>query len=619
MINSQQHLFDHPNSFNYLCFRKTKGVNLIQMKFRTRTHTCGELTQQNVDENVVLNGWVDRRRDLGGVIFIWIRDRYGITQVVFQEEINKEAYSLGKELRNEFVVSVEGKVRKRPGDAVNEELKTGQIDVLVDRLIILNESETPPFAIKNDTDAFEDLRLKYRYLDLRRPKLQKNLLLRHKMYQFVRKYFDKNNFIEIETPVLMKSTPEGARDYLVPSRIHKGKFYALPQSPQTYKQLLMISGFDKYFQIVKCFRDEDLRADRQPEFTQIDVEMSFVDQENIFEVVEGLMKDLFKQIWNLELKLPIPRLTYDEAMEKYGSDKPDLRFDLQLKTLNSIFTNSGFKVFKEGVDNNNIITGINAKGCGKYSRSQIDLLSEFAKQIGSKGLIWIKVKADGIGSPVAKFLSNNETNELISVFNAVEGDLILILAGKKEKTLQQIGSLRLEIAKREGLILDNTNHSLLWVTDFPLFEWDEETERFYAMHHPFTSPRIEDIQFMDKNPGKVKARAYDLVLNGNEIAGGSIRIHNAELQSKMFKALDISTNEAEQKFGFLMNAFKYGAPPHGGIAFGFDRMVMIFAGEDSIRDTIAFPKTASAVSLMDNSPSEVSEEQLKELHIKIIN
>ena len=589
------------------------------MKFRTRTHTCGELTQQNVGENVVLNGWVDRRRDLGGVIFIWIRDRYGITQVVFQEEINKEAYSLGKELRNEFVISVEGKVRKRPGDAVNEELKTGQIDVLVDRLIILNESETPPFAIKNDTDAFEDLRLKYRYLDLRRPELQNNLLLRHKMYQLVRKYFDENNFVEIETPVLMKSTPEGARDYLVPSRIHKGKFYALPQSPQTYKQLLMISGFDRYFQIVKCFRDEDLRADRQPEFTQIDVEMSFVDQENILEVVEGLMKDLFKQIWNLELKLPIPRLTYDEAMEKYGSDKPDLRFDLQLKTLNSIFSNSEFKILKEAIDNNNIITGINAKECGKYSRSQIDLLSEFVKQLGSKGLIWIKVKADGIDSPVAKFLSNNETDELISVFNAVEGDLILILAGNKQKTLQQIGSLRLEIAKREGLISDNTNHSLLWVTDFPLFEWDEETKRFYAMHHPFTSPRIEDIQFMDKNREKVKARAYDLVLNGNEIAGGSIRIHNAELQSKMFKALDISTNEAEQKFGFLMNAFRYGAPPHGGIAFGFDRMVMIFAGEDSIRDTIAFPKTASAVSLMDHSPSEVSEEQLKELHIKIIN
>ena len=589
------------------------------MKFRTRTHTCGELTQQNVGENVVLNGWVDRRRDLGGVIFIWIRDRYGITQAVFQEEINKEAYSLGKELRSEFVISVEGKVRKRPADAVNEELKTGQIDVLVDSLIILNESETPPFAIKNDTDAFEDLRLKYRYLDLRRPELQKNLLLRHKMYQLVRKYFDENNFVEIETPVLMKSTPEGARDYLVPSRIHKGKFYALPQSPQTYKQLLMISGFDRYFQIVKCFRDEDLRADRQPEFTQIDVEMSFVDQENVFEVVEGLMKELFKQIWNLDLNIPIPRLTYDEAMEKYGSDKPDLRFDLQIKTLNSIFTNSEFKILKEAIDNNNIITGINAKGCGKYSRSQIDLLSEFVKQLGSMGLIWIKVKADGIDSPVAKFLSNNETNELISVFNAVEGDLILILAGNKQKTLQQIGSLRLEIAKREGLISDNTNHSLLWVTDFPLFEWDEETKRFYAMHHPFTSPRIEDIQFMDKNREKVKARAYDLVLNGNEIAGGSIRIHNAELQSKMFKALDISTNEAEQKFGFLMNAFRYGAPPHGGIAFGFDRMVMIFAGEDSIRDTIAFPKTASAVSLMDNSPSEVSQEQLKELHIKIIN
>jgi len=588
------------------------------MKFKTRTHTCGELTQQNVGENVVLNGWVDRRRDLGGVIFIWIRDRYGITQVIFLEEFNKEAYSLGKELRNEFVISIEGKVRKRPGDAVNQELRTGEIDVLVDKLIILNESETPPFAIKNNIEAFEDLRLKYRYLDLRRPELQKNLFLRHSMYQLVRKYFDENNFIEVETPVLMKSTPEGARDYLVPSRIHKGKFYALPQSPQTYKQLLMISGFDRYFQIVKCFRDEDLRADRQPEFTQIDVEMSFVDQENIFEVVERLMKELFKQIWNLELSLPILRLNYDEALEKYGSDKPDLRFDLRLITLNPIFTNSEFKVFKQAVENNNIITGINAKGCGKYNRSQIDALSEFAKNLGSKGLIWLKVTSDNINSPVAKYLSGKETNELISIFDAKEGDLILILGGEKEKTLQQLGSLRLEVAKREGLISDNTHHSLLWVTDFPLFEWDEVTKRYYAMHHPFTSPRVDDIKFMDKEPSKVKARAYDLVLNGNEIAGGSIRIHNAELQAKMFKALDISTHEAEQKFGFLMNAFKYGAPPHGGIAFGFDRMVMIFAGEDSIRDTIAFPKTASAVSLMDNSPSEVSEEQLKELHIKII-
>ena len=588
------------------------------MKFKTRTHTCGELTQQNVGENVVLNGWVDRRRDLGGVIFIWIRDRYGITQVIFLEEFNKEAYSLGKELRNEFVISIEGKVRKRPGDAVNQELRTGEIDVLVDKLIILNESETPPFAIKNNIEAFEDLRLKYRYLDLRRPELQKNLFLRHSMYQLVRKYFDENNFIEVETPVLMKSTPEGARDYLVPSRIHKGKFYALPQSPQTYKQLLMISGFDRYFQIVKCFRDEDLRADRQPEFTQIDVEMSFVDQENIFEVVERLMKELFKQIWNLELSLPILRLNYDEALEKYGSDKPDLRFDLRLITLNPIFTNSEFKVFKQAVENNNIITGINAKGCGKYNRSQIDALSEFAKNLGSKGLIWLKVTSDNINSPVAKYLSGKETNELISIFDAKEGDLILILGGEKEKTLQQLGSLRLEVAKREGLISDNTHHSLLWVTDFPLFEWGEVTKRYYAMHHPFTSPRVDDIKFMDKEPSKVKARAYDLVLNGNEIAGGSIRIHNAELQAKMFKALDISTHEAEQKFGFLMNAFKYGAPPHGGIAFGFDRMVMIFAGEDSIRDTIAFPKTASAVSLMDNSPSEVSEEQLKELHIKII-
>jgi aspartyl-tRNA synthetase len=587
------------------------------MKFKTRTHTCGELTEKYVGENVVLNGWVDRRRDLGGVIFIWLRDRYGITQVVFEQEHSEYVYNLGKQLRNEFVISVEGTVRKRPENAVNAELKTGKIDVLVDKLIILNESETPPFAIKDGTEAFEDLRLKYRYLDLRRPELQKNLLLRHRMYQLVRKYFDNKGFVEIETPVLMKSTPEGARDYLVPSRVHKGKFYALPQSPQTYKQLLMVSGFDRYFQIVKCFRDEDFRADRQPEFTQIDVEMSFVDQENIFEVVEGLMKVLFKEIWQIDLNVPIPRLTYDEALKKYGSDKPDLRFNLQLKTLNSIFTDTEFKVLKEAINNNNIITGINAKGCGKYSRSQIDSLSDFIKQLGAKGLIWIKVKADGIDSPVAKFLSTKETDDLISAFNAEEGDLFLILAGAKANTLQQMGALRLEIAKREGLIEEKSVPGLLWVTDFPLFEWDEVTERYYAMHHPFTSPRIEDIELLEKEPGKVRARAYDLVLNGNEIAGGSIRIHNSEFQSRMFKVLGISEQEAEQKFGFLMNAFKYGAPPHGGIAFGFDRMVMIFADEDSIRDTIAFPKTASAVSLMDESPSSVNEEQLKELHIKI--
>ena len=587
------------------------------MKFNIRTHTCGELREKNIGEKVVLNGWVDRRRDLGGLIFIWLRDRYGISQVVFEPDINKDSYELAKKLRSEFVVSVEGKVRKRPDDAINKDLVTGTVDVLADNLIILNEAETPPFAIKDETDAFEDLRLKYRYLDLRRPALQKVLLLRHRMYQLVRKYFDENNFVELETPVLMKSTPEGARDYLVPSRVHKGKFYALPQSPQQYKQLLMVSGFDRYFQIVKCFRDEDLRADRQPEFTQIDVEMSFITQEQIFAMVEGLMKLLFKKIWDLDLSLPLKRLSYEDAMMKYGSDKPDLRFGMELQYLNDVFQKSEFKVFRDAIDSNGIVSGIVAAGCASFSRNQIDGLTNLVKNLGAKGLVWFKVQESGVDSPTAKFLSEAEINKLLSVTNAKPNDLILVLAGEKNSTLNQLGALRLELAKKLELIKLETPPQLLWVTEFPLFEWDEESKRFFAMHHPFTSPNLEEIDLLEKNPGKIKAQAYDLVLNGNEIAGGSIRIHNSELQSRMFKALGISDEEAKQKFGFLMNAFKYGAPPHGGIAFGFDRMTMLFAGVDSIRDTIAFPKTASAVSLMDECPSEVSGEQLEELHIKI--
>lgn len=596
------------------------------MSFKIRTHTCGELRENNIGEKVVLNGWVDRRRDLGALIFIWLRDRYGITQVVFSQsdtsakpDINKDVYDLAKKLRNEFVISVEGTVRRRPDDAVNKELETGTIDVLADNLIILNEADTPPFAIKDDTDAFEDLRLKYRYLDLRRPALQKVLLLRHKMAQLVRRYFDENNFVEIETPVLMKSTPEGARDYLVPSRIHKGKFYALPQSPQQYKQLLMVSGFDRYFQIVKCFRDEDLRADRQPEFTQIDVEMSFVSQEQVFSMVEGLMKLLFKEIWNVDLSLPLKRLSYEDAMLKYGSDKPDLRFEMELHTLNEVFQKSEFKVFRDVIDSDGIVCGIVAQNSAAFSRSQIDGLTNFVKNLGAKGLVWFKVQFNGIDSPTAKFLSEEEKRNLLTAMKAEPNDLMLILAGEKKSTLNQMGALRLELAKRLELIKSETLPSLLWITDFPLFEYDKETKRFYAMHHPFTSPKIEEIDLLEKDPGKIKAQAYDLVLNGNEIAGGSIRIHNSELQSRMFRALGISDEEAKQKFGFLMNAFKYGAPPHGGIAFGFDRMVMLFAGVDSIRDTIAFPKTASAVSLMDECPSEVSEEQLRELHIKIVD
>ncbi len=591
------------------------------MFFKRRTHTCGELRQENIENDVVLNGWVDTRRDLGGLIFIDLRDRYGITQVVFEPSFDKEAHELAGKLRNEFVISVEGTVRKRPPETDNPKIPTGHIDVMVKKLLILNEAQTTPFPISDEVNASEDLRLKYRYLDLRRPTVQKNFLLRHKMAQLTREYFDKNGFVEIETPILMKSTPEGARDYLVPSRVHKGKFYALPQSPQTYKQILMVSGFDRYFQIVKCFRDEDLRADRQPEFTQIDVEMSFADTEDIFQITEGLMKIVFKEIWNKNLELPLPRLTFDEAMEKFGSDKPDLRFNLEMKTLNHVFEKTTFKVFQDQLKAKGIITGLLAPGCGEYTRNQLDVLTDFVKKLGASGLIWIRVKESANGgeleAPVMKFFTEEEKQKLIKTIGAKPGDLIFIITGQRIKALTTMGLLRLEMAKRLNLIKPDAEPKLLWVTDFPLFEWDEQTKRFYAMHHPFTSPRLEDVELMESDPANVKARAYDLVLNGNELAGGSIRIHNVDLQQKMFKALGISKEEAEQKFGFLLNAFKYGAPPHGGIAFGFDRMTMLFAGESSIRDVIAFPKTASAVSLMDDCPSEVSEEQLKELHLKI--
>lgn len=587
------------------------------MAFKTRTHTCGELREDHIDSKVVLNGWVDTRRDLGGVIFIDLRDRYGITQVVFEPSYNQDAHHIGKELRTEFVVCIEGRVRKRPEGTENPALPTGYVDIMVDNIVILNESETVPFMISDDVDVSEEIRLKYRYLDLRRPKMQKNMMLRHKLYQAARNYFDSLDFIEIETPVLMKSTPEGARDFLVPSRMHKGRFYALPQSPQTYKQLLMVSGYDRYFQIVKCFRDEDLRADRQPEFTQIDVEMSFVEQENIFEVVEGLMKLLFKKIKNYDLTTPIQRLTYDEAMERYGSDKPDLRFGLEMITLTEVFHNSEFRVFKDAVNDKGIITGLVAKGCGDYTRNQLDVLTDFTKKLGAGGLIWMRVKEDGLEAPIAKFLSDEEKTNLVKTMNAEPGDLLLIISGPKYKSLGYLGGLRLEMARRLELIKPDAEPALLWVTDFPLLEWDDETRRYYAMHHPFTSPVMEDLELMDSDPGKVRAKAYDLVLNGNEIAGGSIRISNSEVQAKMFNALGISEEEAKEKFGFLMNAFKYGAPPHGGIAFGVDRMAMLFAGESSIRDVIAFPKTSSGLSLMDDSPTMVDEAQLRELHVKV--
>ncbi len=586
------------------------------MKFNRRTHTNGELRFKDAGKTVTLNGWVNSRRDLGGLIFITLRDRYGITQIVFEPEGESALYEAAKKLRNEFVVSVEGVVRTRPEDMVNPAMETGEIEVIAEKLVILNEAETTPFPISDKTEASEELRLKYRYLDLRRKEMQNNLLLRHKMYQIVRKYFDSKNFVEVETPVLMKSTPEGARDYLVPSRIHKGKFYALPQSPQTYKQLLMVAGMDRYFQITKCFRDEDLRADRQPEFTQIDVEMSFVDTEDVFEIVEELMKILFKEIKDYDIKLPLKRLPYNEAMEKYGSDKPDLRFGMEIVNLNEAVKNSEFRVFKDSSESG-IVGGLLAKGCAGYSRSKLDGLTKFVKELGAGGLVWMKVKEGVLESPVAKFLSDEEKEKILSAMNAENDDLILIVSGSKNKSLNILGALRLEMAKRMELIKPDTKPSLLWVTDFPLLEWDEETNRYYAMHHPFTSPRVEDLELLESDPGKVRARAYDLVLNGNEIAGGSIRIHSSDVQHKMFNALGISKEEAEEKFGFLMNAFKFGAPPHGGIAFGFDRMAMLFADKSSIRDMIAFPKTTSALSLMDNSPSTVDEAQLKELHIKI--
>jgi len=587
------------------------------MKFKKRTHTCGELRETHIGQTVTLNGWVDSRRDLGGVIFIDLRDRYGITQIVFEPSYNAIAHEEAKDLRSEWVISVSGKVRRRPEGTENPNLETGLIDVMIDEVTILNKAQVPPFPIEDEIDTNEEIRLRYRYLDLRRKRMQRNLILRHKMYQITRKYFDENNFLEIETPFLMKSTPEGARDFLVPSRLHKGHFYALPQSPQTYKQILMVAGFDRYFQIVKCFRDEDLRADRQYEFTQIDVEMSFVDEEDVFQVVEGLMIRLYKEALNIDLETPFLRLKFNEAMELYGTDKPDLRFDLKLINLNSVFEKSEFRLFADAVKKGGIVSGLNAKGCGNYTRNQLDVLTDFVKKLGSGGLIWIKVTENGLESPTLKFFSEPEQKHLIDKMNAQTGDLILIQAGEWKKALAIMGALRLEMARRMDLIKENSEPKILWITDFPLFEYSEEEKRLVAVHHPFTSPKDEDVDLMLTEPLKVKAKAYDLVLNGNEIAGGSIRINTPEIQSRMFEALGISKEEAEEKFGFLLKAFKYGAPPHGGIAFGFDRMVMLFAGEKSIRDVIAFPKTSNGISLMDNSPSPVRPEQLKELHIKI--
>jgi aspartyl-tRNA synthetase len=584
--------------------------------FKKRTVTCGELRKNHVGKTITLTGWVDKRRDLGGLIFIDLRDRYGKTQIVFSPERHEGAHEIAKSLRSEYVLSATGVVRTRPEETSNPEVTTGEIEVDIHELTILNKSETPPFPMDDYGDVNEDLRLKYRYLDLRRPSAQNNLIVRHRAYQVTRHYFDQKGFLEIETPILMKSTPEGARDFLVPSRLHHGKFYALPQSPQTYKQILMVSGFDRYFQIVKCFRDEDLRADRQPEFTQIDVEMSFVDEEDIQQITEGAIIDIFKTILDTDVQQPFPRMTYKEAMERFGSDKPDTRFGLEIGNCSEIAQHSGFRVFSDAIKKNGIVAGINVPGLASYTRSQLDILTDYVKSLGAGGLVYLRVNADKIECSASKFITEDESNAIAKKFEAKPGDLILLISGAWQKALTILGTLRLEMAQRLNIIQEG-KWNFLWVTDFPLLEFSEEEKRFVAVHHPFTAPKPEDVPLLETDPGKARARAYDLVLNGNEIAGGSIRIHTQEVQSKMFNLMGIGTEEAQRKFGFLLNAFKYGAPPHGGIAFGFDRIMMLITGSKSIREVIAFPKTASGMSLMDEAPSTVDEKQLDELHIKI--
>ena len=576
-----------------------------------RTHTCGELRIQNKGENSILAGWVQRTREMGGLTFIDLRDRYGITQLIFNMESHASLCEEARKLGREFVIQVKGEVAERSNK--NPKIPTGDIEIIVDELTVLNPSRTPPFTIEDHTDGGEEQRMNYRYLDLRRNENKKNMLLRHKMSIEIRNYLNSKEFIEIETPYLIKSTPEGARDFVVPSRMNAGEFYALPQSPQTFKQLLMVAGYDRYFQIVRCFRDEDLRADRQPEFTQIDCEMSFVDQADILSTFEGLTKFLFKSILDVEIT-EFPQIQYDEAMKQYGSDKPDIRFGMTFVELNDLMKGKGFKVF----DDAELVVGINAEGCGEYSRKQLDALTDFVRrpQIGATGLIYIKYNPDGsIKSSVDKFYVQEDLKLVLEEFNAKPGDLILIMAGNMDKARSAMGDLRLEMGRRLELIKPGV-YKPLWVVDFPLLEWNEEGQRYHAMHHPFTAPKKEDIPILESDPGAVRANAYDLVINGVEIGGGSIRIHNKELQQRMFKVLGFSDEEANAQFGFLMNAFEFGAPPHGGIAFGFDRWVTLFGGGESIRDFIAFPKNNAGRDVMIDSPSAISDEQKKELGLK---
>jgi aspartyl-tRNA synthetase len=584
--------------------------------FLKRTHTCGELTSKDVGKQVTLNGWIKSWRDHGGLIFLDLRDRYGITQVVFNPEKNKALHELAGKLRNEFVISAQGVVELRPEGTINRELSTGEIDLVAERIEVLNKSRTPPFEILDDLTVNEELRLQYRYLDLRRPGLQKKLILRSDVYNVVCNYLHENNFVEIETPFLMKSTPEGARDFLVPSRNYQGRFYALPQSPQTYKQILMVAGFDRYFQIVKCFRDEDLRKDRQPEFTQIDIEMSFVEEEDVINLAEGLIKMVYGFVKGTELKDSFPRIPYDEAMRLYGSDKPDLRIGLKIQDLTPLFAQSEFKVFNSVISSGGIIGGLRLADSAYFARNNLDRLTEFVKKLGAQGLVWLRNKNGNLEGPAVKFLSDEEQRSLQESAGLGQGEIFLIMAGSAEDTLPKLGELRLKLAEDLSLT-DTSADNFLWVVDFPMLEFDHEEERFVARHHPFTSPKHEDLPLLESSPQAVKARAYDLVMNGNEVAGGSIRIHRRDLQKKVFHMLKISDAEAEEKFGFLLNALDYGAPPHGGIAFGFDRMLMLLSDSRSIRDVIAFPKTSSGLSLMDGAPSHVEQKQLDELGIRL--
>ncbi|SHE49737.1 aspartyl-tRNA synthetase [Caldanaerobius fijiensis DSM 17918] len=580
-----------------------------------RTHMCGLLTENEVGREAVVMGWVQRRRDLGGLIFIDLRDRTGIVQVVFDQSLG-DVFRKAEKVRNEYVLAVIGDVVKRDEETYNPNISTGTIEIRAKDLKILSVSDTPPFMIEDDVNVSESVRLKYRYLDLRRPKMQNYLITRSKVAKIVRDYLIDHGFLEIETPYLTKSTPEGARDFLVPSRLQPGTFYALPQSPQLFKQLLMIAGYDRYFQLARCFRDEDLRADRQPDFTQIDIEMSFIEEDDVIELNEGLLKKVFGDVLGIELKTPFLRLTYQEAMERFGSDKPDLRFGMELKDLSDILKETNFNVFRSALSKGSI-RAINAEGCGeKFSRREIDALVDLAKDFGAKGLAWISIDSDGPKSPILKFLTEEEINGIIKRLNAKPGDLLLIVADEDAVVFNVLGRLRLHLGRKLGL-MKKDDYKFVWVVDFPLLEWNEEEHRYTAMHHPFTAPKDEDIPLLDSQPQKVRAKAYDIVLNGVELGGGSIRIHSTDIQEKMFKVLGFTNESAWERFGFLMEAFKYGAPPHGGIAYGFDRLIMLLTGTDNIRDVIAFPKTQNGSCLLTDAPSPVDLKQLRELHIKV--